>query len=251
MTSYWYLSQIHLQTLEICPPLFQKYYIQQLKPLPNFFVEEKAQWGKLFHLKMQQYNAGLSLEQILTDNQEFNQSLRALISATEEVWISPDIINRQAEYKLNFILEQFIFTAVYDLIILYPKKAIIFDWKTSLKPEDNKLINHWQTKLYLYILAETLNYKPHQIEFTYWFVKLPDKPQSFTIKYNKPKHDRTKQELNYLLNKLENLTKEYTENNLDFPHHNNCNNCPHRHLFQEELQRFYIAENMPTSLDEI
>lgn len=251
MTSYWHLSQTHLKTLETCPPLFQKHYLQQLKSLPNLKSEEGMQWGNLFHLKMQQYNAGLSLDKILTDNEEFNQSLIALISATQDIWNSPNIITRQAEHQLNYSIEQFIFTAIYDLIILYPKKAVIFDWKTNLKPEDNKLINHWQTKLYLYILAEKLNYKPHQIEFTYWFIKLPHEPQSFTIKYNKPKHDRTKQELNYLLNKLNNLTDEYIENNIDFPHHNNCDNCQNRHLFDEELAKLNTDKNIPTSLDEI
>lgn len=252
MTSYWHLSQTHLKTLETCPPLFQKSYLQQLKSLPNLKSEEGMQWGNLFHLKMQQYHRGLSLEQIFTDNDEFNQSLIALISATSDIWNSPEIITKQAEYQLSYSIEQFIFTVVYDLIILYPKKAVIFDWKTYLKTENNqKLINDWQTKLYLYILAEKLNYKPHQIEFTYWFVKLPNKPQSFTIKYNKPKHDRTKQELNYLLDKLKSLTTEYIENNQDFPHHNNCDNCDYQHLFEEELAQLNIDQNIPTSLDEI
>jgi CRISPR/Cas system-associated exonuclease Cas4 (RecB family) len=200
---------------------------------------------------MQQYNAGLSLDKILTDNEEFNQSLKALISATQNIWTSSDIITKQAEYQLNYSIEQFIFTAVYDLIILYPKKAVIFDWKTFTKPDNQKLINDWQTKLYLYILAEKLNYKPHQIEFTYWFIKLPNKPESFTIKYNKPNHDRTKQELKYLLGKLENLTNEYIENNQDFPHHNNCDNCDYQYLFTEELNKLNIDRNIPTSLDEI
>lgn len=251
MTSYWHLSQTHLKTLETCPPVFQKRYLQQLKSLPNLKSEEGMQWGNLFHLKMQQYNAGLSLDQIFTDNEKFNQSLIALISATQDIWNSPDIITKQAEYKLNYSIEQFIFTAIYDLIILYPNKAVIFDWKTSLKPEDNKLINNWQTKLYLYILAEILNYKPHQIEFTYWFIKLPNEPQSLTIKYNKTKHDRTRQELNSLLNKLKNFTDEYIENNVDFPHHNQCDTCENRHLFSEEFVKLNTDKNIPTSLDEI
>ncbi len=252
MTSHWHLSQKHLNTLETCPPLFQKIYLQQLKIPFNLIQEEKTQWGKQFHLLMQQHNLGLPIDDIQTDNDDLKLSVKALINATEDIWTSSEIITKKAEYQVNYTLNNYLFTSVYDLLILYKNKAVIFDWKTYLKPQDeDKLINNWQTKLYLYILAEKLDYRPHQLSFTYWFVKLPNKPQRQTIKYNKTKHEKTRKELNYLLEKLEYLTAEYIENRLNFPHHNNCETCPHRHNFPNLSTESELDQNLPTSLDDI
>ncbi|BAQ60521.1 hypothetical protein GM3708_927 [Geminocystis sp. NIES-3708] len=252
MTSHWHLSQNHLNILETCPPIFQKIYLQQLKSPFNVIQEEKTQWGKQFHLLMQQHNLGLSIEEIHTDNEELKISVKALINATANIWNSEDIFEKRAEFQVNHTIKNFLFTSVYDLLILYKNKAVIFDWKTYLKPQNEQtLINNWQTKLYLYILAEKLNYKPHQISFTYWFVKIPNEPQKYTIKYNKTKHEQTKKELHILLEKLDYLTREYVENKVNFPHHQNCNNCPYRHNFPNLLTELELAQNLPTSLDEI
>ncbi|WP_066117090.1 PD-(D/E)XK nuclease family protein [Geminocystis sp. NIES-3709] len=252
MTSYWHLSQTHLNILETCPPLFQKSYLQQLQSLPNLTREESKEWGNLFHLKMQQYYGGLSLDQILTNDQNLNESLKGLIFAVQDLAESSDIISKKAEYQVNYTLRNYFFTAIYDLIILYPNKALIFDWKTYLKPQNEKtLVNHWQTKLYLYILAENFNYKPEQISFTYWFVKLPNKTQKLVINYNQSKHDRTKQDLNNILDKLESLTYQYIENKINFPHHSKCQSCPHRHLFSELSNESDLEKSVPKSFDEI
>ncbi|MGI0482602.1 PD-(D/E)XK nuclease family protein [Geminocystis sp. CENA526] len=252
MTSYWHLSQTHLNILQTCPPLFQKKYLQHLQSFPNLTLDKSGEWGKLFHLKMQQYHAGLSLNQIFTDDDNLNESLKALIYASENLWKSPNLLTKKAEYSLTYTLRNFIFTAVYDLIILYPNKAIICDWKTFEKRNKvEEIENSWQTKLYLYMLTEKLNYLPEQISFEYWFIKLPNPPENLSIKYSKSKHDRTLQELNNLLDTLENLTNQYLENNIDFPHHNRCDTCKNRHLFKDELAKLNSYQNIPTSLDEI
>ncbi|MBL1210703.1 PD-(D/E)XK nuclease family protein [Geminocystis sp. GBBB08] len=252
MASYWHLSQKHLNTLETCPPLFQKLYLQQLKSPFNLIQEEKTQWGKQFHLLMQQHNLGLFIDDIQTENDDLKVSVKALVNATENIWKSSDIIARKAEYQVNYTIKNYLFTSVYDLLILSENKAVIFDWKTYLKPQNEQiLINNWQTKLYLYILAEKFPYKPSQISFTYWFVKLPNEPQKYTITYNKIKHEKTRKELNYLLKKLEHLTTEYIENKVNFSHHNNCETCPHRYHFPNLLTESKLHQNLPTSLDDI
>lgn len=252
MTSHWHLSQNHLNILEICPPIFQKIYLQQLKNPINVIQEEKIEWGKQFHLLMQQHNLGLSIDEIDIDNEELKTSVKGLINATADIWNSSDVMAKEAEFQINYTLKNFLFTSVYDLLILYENKAVIFDWKTYLQPEnEQQLINNWQTKLYLYILAEKLDYKPHQISFTYWFVKLPNKPQKYTIKYSKTKHEETKKELNVLLEKLEYLTTEYVENKINFPHHQNCEKCPYIEHFTKILIEEKINQNISLSLDDI
>jgi len=252
MTTYWHLSQNHLNLLETCPPQFQKSYVQQLKSPLNLAQEETTQWGQLFHLFIQQYNLGLPIENILIEHEEFKNSVNSLITATKDILTSPDILHKKIEYQLNYNFNNYCFTAVYDLIMFYPSKVSIFDWKTYSAPKDkNKLINDWQTRLYLYILAEKLNYKPHQISFTYWFIKLPNKIETFTIKYNEKKHEKTKQDLIKILEKLEKLTDEYINNNIDFSHHNNCHDCPYKNEFLTLIKNPDLDHQIPYSLQQI
>jgi ATP-dependent exoDNAse (exonuclease V) beta subunit len=55
-------------------------------------------------------------------------------------------------------------TVIYDLLIEAEDNAQILDWKTYPQPkEQNRLAKDWQTRLYLYVLAETSDYLPEQI----------------------------------------------------------------------------------------
>ncbi|AFZ47252.1 hypothetical protein Cyast_1287 [Cyanobacterium stanieri PCC 7202] len=236
METYQSLSQTHLTLFETCPPLFQKKYLEQISTLPNINQEEKSEWGKKFHLLMQQYHLGLPVHDFIYDDISFQQSLEALINETKNIWISSKTFSREAEYKLQLKFNNYIFTVIYDLLILYPDQAIIYDWKTYLQPENkNKLQNNWQTKLYLYVLAEKMNYQPSQLSMTYWFVKLPHKPQSVTVQYSDAMHQKNRQEIVNILDKLESFTHDYINNNLDFSHVINCQKkCPYYKLLKED-----------------
>ena len=96
------------------------------------------------------------------------------------------------------------------------------------------MIQHWQTKLYLYVLAETSDYLPEQISMTYWFVKLPKKPQSLAIAYDTKQHQQNHQQLSYLLEQLDQWLELYYLQQKPLPHRNNCspNNCPYYDSFQ-------------------
>jgi hypothetical protein len=48
----------------------------------------------------------------------------------------------------------------------------------------DKLAKNWQTRLYLYVLAETSAYPPDSLSMTYWFVQLPRSPEQITFNYN-------------------------------------------------------------------
>ncbi len=256
MTSYWHLSQKDLNLLENCPLQFQQHYWQKLDSLPNLTQAENAIWGKQFHTLMQQYNLGLPLENLLTQQPEFKHSLEALISATEEIWHSPKIKLREAEYKLNLTCKNYIFTVIYDLLVIYEEQAVIFDWKTYLQPQNpQKLLNNWQSKLYLYVLAESLNYKPEQLSFIYWFVKLPHQPQSYTIKYNQNFHEQTKIELQNLINKFQQILTKYPLNQNKCLEENNCYQCSYYQTLnnsnQSQNDQNNLINNLPLSLEQV
>lgn len=193
---------------------------------------------------MQQHELGLSIELLVAKDKQMRNSLNALIDTVSSLRNPSQNIWKEAEHSRNLKFQGYLLTVIYDLLIAEPKKAEILDWKTYLKPENpNKLANHWQTRLYLYVLAETSDYLPEQISLTYWFVKLPTKPQSLTffmIKIN----IKNNEDLTMLLNKFKNWFKEYTQENINFPHLANCQtSCPHYQLLgSDQSQKTKINE---------
>lgn len=256
MQTYQSLSQTHLTLFETCPPLFQKKYLEQISTLPNINQEEKSEWGKKFHLLMQQYHLGLPVYDFIYDDISFPQSLEALISETKNIWNSSATLSREAEYKLQLMFNNYIFTVIYDLLILYPDQAIIYDWKTYLQPENkNKLQHNWQTKLYLYVLAEKMNYPPSKLSMTYWFVKLPNKPQSVTIQYSDAIHRKTRQEIVNIVEKIESFTNDYINYQSEFSHIQNCpKKCPYYKLLKENKMADNLIDDLkkiPSNLEDI
>ena len=250
MNKYWNLSQSQLNLLESCPPQFQKIYLEKYYSIIDLKIEEKGQWGKQFHLLMQQYNLGLNIDLLESENVELLKSVKTLILETQNLWQDPKIKFREAEYQISYLSEKYLFTVMYDLLVLYEDKAVIVDWKTYPIPEkQNKILENWQTKLYLSILAKKFNYLPEQISFTYWFVRLPEKPESFTINYNQQKHLQTEKELKNLLLQLENYHQNYLENKIDFPHHQRCHQCRYHNNFANLFTT--EEEKIPLSWDEI
>ena len=199
------LSQGHLNLLEICPPKFERLFLRQANSLPNPEIEDKQVWGSRFHLLMQQRELGLPIASLLKEETELNRSLKALIQAAPELFINDLSHVREAEHSRTLSFGNYLLTVIYDLLIAEENQAKIIDWKTYLQPQNkNKLARNWQTRLYLYVLAETSEYLPEQISMTYWFVKLPKKPKSHTFTYDRKKHQKTKQDLQGLLTNLDN-----------------------------------------------
>lgn len=212
------LSQGHLNLLAECPPRFARTYLWQTGSLPDPEIENSQTWGKQFHLLMQQRELGLPIDSLLAENSELDRSIEALISAAPELF-TPHLPHcyREAEYTLTLSHGNYLLTTIYDLLVATDNKAQIIDWKTYALPQKKeKLATNWQTRLYLYVLAETSEYEPEQISMTYWFVKPPQKPQSLTFSYSKEQHQETKEALQTLLDKL------------DLWLHRDCDRFPHR-----------------------
>lgn len=236
------LSQSHLNLIDICPPKFQQIYLDGRGTIQDLRQRESMNWGNQFHLLMQQQELALPIASILASDQELNSAFTALVSAVgldtqDNVW-------REAEHCRTLSWGDFVLTVIYDLLWTQGDRAIILDWKTYRQPKQaDKLAQNWQTRLYLYVLAETSEYAPEQIEMTYWFVR-SGKPQKVTFKYSTPKHQQAKQDLTNLLTNLETWLQNYQLHQTDFPHRHDCEQkCPyHQFLCQDpEQQRELMA----------
>ena len=219
------LSQGQLNLLEICPPKFQQIYLNKLTTLPDPETEDKQTWGSRFHLLMQQRELGLPIKSLLEQDQELDHSLQALLQAAPDILDSGNDQWREAEHSRTLNFGNYLLTVIYDLLVADAHRAQIIDWKTYLKPQNkSKLAHNWQTRLYLYILVETSAYRPEQLSMTYWFVKLPNQPESQVFTYSNQQHKQTEQNLRDLLTNLD----IWLEENRDFPHHSNCEHkCPY------------------------
>ena len=239
------LSQGHLNLLSICPPKFQQVYIDS-GSLPAPKQQSNMEWGSRFHLLMQQRELALPIEPLLATETEFDRALKALIQAAPELAPNPNVW-REAEHCRTLSIDNCLFTVIYDLLIASGDRATIIDWKTYRQPiKSEKLQRNWQTRLYLYVLAESGEYRPEQLKMTYWFVK-SDTPKSVTIAYTLKQHQQTEQELNMLLEDLKVWLQNYRELQINFPHRANCETaCPFYQDFAE-----VNAREMFTSIDEI
>jgi hypothetical protein len=242
MSDIYRLSQAYLNLLETCPPQFQKVYLEQLNNPADPEQLARQEWGSQFHLILQQRELGLPLEALLKDNEQLSNCFHALLKAAPEITENVDQLYREAEHYRSLAIGNYLLTAIYDLIILESDRALIFDWKTYLKPvQASQLANNWQTRLYLYILAETSNYPLESLSMVYWFVQLPHAPEQITFRYNQQLHERTRQDLTRLLSNLDQYLLAYQTNSIAFPHRQDCpQHCP-----------YYQSPNSDNNLDNL
>ncbi len=241
------LSQGQLNLLETCPPKFQQIYLDNLPAFSDPNLEEKFSWGSKFHLLMQQRELGLPIESLLQEKPEFAHSIKALIETAPNILAEDNNSWREAEHHRTLNFGNYLLTVVYDLLIASENQAQIIDWKTYLQPpqaQKKNLAHNWQTRLYLYVLAETSEYEPEQIYMTYWFVKLPQQPQHYTFNYSSRQHSQTKEDLTNL---LANLDRWLVTS--DFPHRVNCEqSCPFKQDFLDLSQSSATAEINSTEI---
>ncbi len=224
------LSQGQLNTLEKCPRQFQHTYLEQLYSPVDPDHDEKLMLGSRFHLLMQQRAMGLSIDSFL----ETDAQLRGWIDGLSTV--APFILEKtsdetfkESEHYRTLQFQDYLLTVVYDLLIADNVQAQILDWKTYPKPQNSRYLEqNWQTKLYLFVLAETSQYVPENISMTYWFVQPHDKPKSIKFNYSTAQHEQTKNKLNQLVTQLNRYITAYYQGK-DFPQvpegSKICDNC--------------------------
>ena len=220
------LSQRHLKVLETCPRQFEHLYFDRLALPVTPNQQLKTQLGSDFHLLMQQRELGLPIAPILARAPQLETWMQAILTTAPELFQSDPQAWRESEHLRTLTIagadiglcHNYLFTAIYDLVIMTPERADIIDWKTYPLPRYKKdLDRDWQTKLYLYLLAETSDYLPKQIAFTYWFIQFSPQPKSVQISYTLKQHQQTKSELQTLLSKLTIWLDAYTTNREPFP----------------------------------
>jgi hypothetical protein len=210
------LSQGQLNLLERCPRQFQHTYLEKLHSPINPEHEELQNLGSRFHLLMQQREMGLPIDSFLQADTQLQKWMAGFAAAAPEI-INPTVDTqtdsqtfRDSEHYRTLQVNDYLLTVVYDLLIAQTNQAQILDWKTYPKPANKgKLEQNWQTRLYLYVLAETSDYIPENISMTYWFVQSQGKPQSIKFNYSSAQHQKTGERLQQLLNKLTRWLEDY------------------------------------------
>ncbi|MEO0405859.1 MAG: PD-(D/E)XK nuclease family protein [Cyanobacteria bacterium P01_A01_bin.135] len=224
------LSQSHLAVLALCPRKFQYLYLDQIGEIGGE-IQQPMVWGSQFHQLMLQQDIGLPvpLTDVATDP-ELSRCVAVLKAVAPQLFDPASV--RQSEYPISAAVAGHTLVAVYDRLLLKGDRAIIYDWKTYAKPlSPSDLANQWQTRLYLYLLAQVGEYAPQALSMVYWFVRLtPSHPQptSVELHYSAAQHQQTHAELTQRLQQLNHWLDHYSRQALpqlpaDSPH---CARCP-------------------------
>jgi len=252
------LSQGQLNLLETCPRKFQHTYLEQLA-LPTDPENEPSQiLGSRFHLLMQQQAMGLPIEDFLQEDTQLKTWMINFANAAPDILFPPtgSEIFRESEHYRVWQIQDFLFTVIYDLMIADHQQAEIHDWKTYREvPNRANLAQNWQTKLYMYILAETSEYLPENISLTYWFIQSSSKPDSIKFTYDRTQHRKIAQELNELLGNLTVWLREY-QHNQPFPqiydHKKICDRCQFvTRCERQQIQAQKMAEDLIPNFTQI
>jgi hypothetical protein len=203
------LSQGHLKVLTECPRKFEHTYLDLLAAPIAPEQRIKMQWGSDFHRLMQQRELGLPIEPFLAADPQLGQAVQNLLAVAPDLFTPDPQVMRDSEQVRTLLIKDYLFTAIYDLVLL-GETAQIIDWKTYGTPRNlEQLAQDWQTRLYLYIMAETSDYSPAAISFTYWFVLNQPQPQSAKFPYSDALHQQTHQELQRILQQLDRSLTNY------------------------------------------
>lgn len=212
------ISQGQLKLLETCPRKFQHVYLEQLGTPVSPEQQERLLWGSRFHLLMQQRELGLPVEALVEEDVQLQHWVTALVNAASDVLTPTPQSFRESEHCRTLSFQGYLLTVIYDLLIENETSAQILDWKTYPLPQKQTwLTKDWQTRLYLFVLAQTSDYLPEQISMSYWFVKSHPQPQSLKFIYSNRQHEETRQELTHLLNQLSTWLKHYVNDGIPFP----------------------------------
>lgn len=216
------LSQGHLALLATCPRKFQQVVLEQLSTPDDPEQQERLNQGARFHLLLQQWLLGLPITPFVQED----PTLQAWFETFKAM--APTILNeadataqRETESDRTLEFQGYLLTVRYDLLLLGDAYARILDWKTYPRPQNARwLEQHWQTRLYPFVLAETSAYQPEKLSVIYWFFQTSSQetntPQNLTFQYNAAKHEQTRQEIIHLLTQLTHYLERYQAGEL-FP----------------------------------
>jgi PD-(D/E)XK nuclease superfamily len=213
------LSQAHLNVLALCPRQFQHIYLDRLAPPQPAPQADRLTQGSQFHQILQQEALGLPIDALLTAHPPIQAWFEAFRQQRSRLMILPigKLLWQQSEQAQTLVMGEHVLTAVYDWVMVGDQAARIFDWKTYAKPRNTQSIqDNWQTKLYSYILFETNNLDPAQIDMIYCFFG-PTAISTHQVRYSATQHQAIYQELQSLLDRLSLDLLAYGQTSSDFP----------------------------------
>ncbi len=243
------ISQGHLNIWETCPRKYQYSYLEALS-LPEADLDSKArsQLGSKFHLLMQQKELGLNVSALASSEAKLQDWLTAFDQQPPDMIAGDRLCEHRRTLEKNGDRDQeyFVLTAIYDMLILGDRQAQILDWKThQFAIAADKLQANWQTRLYLYVLAETTNYAPEQLFMTYWFANTA---QSVIIAYSQAEHDQTEKRLQQILIDIAQALASFQDNPQLPMYSPACNYCE----FRDRCDRGHIlTSDVPSNIEDI
>ncbi len=220
------VSQALLQTLADCPRRFQYRWLEQWDERIPREQQQRLDWGQRFHRRMQQWYLGLPVDQARGGEPELDACFDRFRASQPQLFV--ERATARAEVRRSHYHRGWLLTGVFDLLRQTPTGLEIHDWKTGLFPRPRRQLQHqWQTRLYLYLLAETGDLPPEQLSLTYWFVRA-DPVCSERFDYSAAWHGRIRRELDGLLTQLE-QGLEGAQLWAAAPHTDTlCDRCPYR-----------------------
>ncbi|MEM6502321.1 MAG: PD-(D/E)XK nuclease family protein [Cyanobacteria bacterium P01_C01_bin.89] len=222
--SLWSLNQSQLNMLSRCPRQFQDQFLEQrsLPASPQF--HEAMEWGQRFHRLMERHILGLPIEPWLAGDRELGVCFNALQRSLAKTFPSFETLTgtKLCEHRRSLHMGDYLLTAIYDVLILEEERGLIIDWKTAAFPRSRTdLENDWQTKLYLYLLAETSVQPVESLTMVYWFVRSKESskiiPSMVQFNYTESWHHKIQKELVNVLEHLTQWREAFLENNVPFP----------------------------------
>jgi CRISPR/Cas system-associated exonuclease Cas4 (RecB family) len=185
------LSRNKVATFTSCRRRFQLRYLQQLAwPAPPAAKrDEKARaLGERFHQLLHRHFLGLPLDEEVTGDKTLHRWWEAFQAHP------PSLLpgRRYPEFTLTVPAAPYLLTGRFDLLIVSPQGAHVYDWKTEAKPRPQEELRHdLQTRFYLALLvvgsaALGQSLSPGQVGMSYWYVNAPQ--ATVTIQYDEAWH---------------------------------------------------------------
>ncbi|NJO59356.1 MAG: PD-(D/E)XK nuclease family protein [Richelia sp. RM2_1_2] len=193
------------------PQKYLEIYLEQKKVLLSPQASHRFEIGSAFHLIMKQMQMGLPTAHLLKNHPKIEQWITNLELTAPYIFSStPKNTLKECEYPCHLMFKGCLLCCIYDMIIASEKEASIIEWTTAKIPFNAQILNwHWQTRFYLYVFVEMMNYKPSQVNLTYYFVDTDSIAQQFTVYYTATQHKQTQLDLLELIEKRTQLLKNY------------------------------------------
>lgn len=216
MTESLTLAQQHLYTFQTCRRRFYLRYLARI-PWPEAPLgsqqEEAYERGRRFHRWIERQFLGLPPMEPSDNDPELRQwwgvfqrhapplpDGRRFVETSLTVPIGPG-----GRHRL---------TGRFDLLIVNDGQngpaAALFDWKTGEPRSIERLRRAWQTRVYLYLVAEggaaltpqaPAAFAPGRLSLTYWYVEEPQRPR--VIAYDDSTHRRNRSELEVIIAEID------------------------------------------------